>query len=252
MIELVNQLGVKSAKSADDFKEGRILLIDKPLTWSSFDVVNKVRVMMRAHLGIRKIKTGHAGTLDPLATGLLVICIGKATRRIQEFMGQNKEYVANITFGGTTPSFDLETEIDETFETEHITESLLNETLAKFVGVQLQRPPVFSAVRIEGRRSYENARSGSSVELPQREIEIHEMELLSYQPPTAVVRVVCSKGTYIRSLANDIGKAVKSGAHLSALKRTANGNLRVEDALTIEEFKKVLEEVQSMDDTNVK
>lgn len=249
MIDLVNELGVREAKSVEDFREGRILLMNKPLTWSSFDVVNKVRIMLRAHLSIKKIKVGHAGTLDPLATGLLVLCIGKATKRIEEFMGQDKEYIAGITFGGTTPSFDLETEIVGGYPTEHITQELLKERLSTFVGTQMQRPPVFSAVRVDGRRSYENARKGNEdIEIAKREISIHELELLSYKDTTAMVRVVCSKGTYIRSLANDLGKAIDSGAHLSSLQRTANGNLRVEDALSIEDFKEILVELENNSD----
>ncbi len=251
MIDLVNQLGVRGANSAEDFREGRILLMNKPLTWSSFDVVNKARIMLRAHLGIKKIKVGHAGTLDPLATGLLVICMGKATKRIEDFMGQDKEYIAGITFGGTTPSFDLETEIEGGYPTQHITEDLIEEKLATFMGTQLQRPPVFSAIRVDGRRSYENARSGNEgIEISKREISIHELELLEFKDVTAIVRIVCSKGTYIRSFANDLGKALDSGAHLSSLQRTANGNLRVEDALSMEDFKEILVEIQNREKTN--
>lgn len=251
MIDLVNELGVRRANSIEDFREGRILLMDKPLTWSSFDVVNKARIMLRAHLGIKKIKVGHAGTLDPLATGLLVICIGKATKRIEEFMGQDKEYVAGITFGGTTPSFDLETEIEGGYPTQHITEDLIKEKLNAFIGTQLQRPPVFSAIRVDGRRSYKNARSGNEdIEIPKREISIHELELLDYKESTAIVRIVCSKGTYVRSFANDLGKALGSGAHLSSLQRTANGNLRVEDAISMEDFKEVLVKLENREEAN--
>lgn len=251
MIDLVNQLGVRGATSVEDFREGRILLMNKPLTWSSFDVVNKVRVMLRAHLGIKKIKVGHAGTLDPLATGLLVICIGKATKRIEEFMGQDKEYVAGITFGGITPSFDLETEIEGGYPTQHITEDLIREKLTAFMGTQLQRPPVFSAIRVDGRRSYKNARSGNEdIKIPKREITIHELELIEFIGTTAIVRVVCSKGTYIRSFANDLGKSLNSGAHLSSLQRTANGNLSVEDALSMEDFKEILVGLQNSEEAN--
>ncbi len=251
MIDLVNQLGVRGATSVEDFREGRILLMNKPLTWSSFDVVNKVRVMLRAHLGIKKIKVGHAGTLDPLATGLLVICIGKATKRIEEFMGQDKEYVAGITFGGITPSFDLETEIEGGYPTQHITEGLIREKLTAFMGTQLQRPPVFSAIRVDGRRSYKNARSGNEdIKIPKREITIHELELIEFIGTTAIVRVVCSKGTYIRSFANDLGKSLNSGAHLSSLQRTANGNLSVEDALSMEDFKEILVGLQNSEEAN--
>ncbi len=240
MIDLVNQLDASKATSSDDFKEGRILLIDKPLNWTSFNVVSKIRVMLRANLGIRKIKVGHAGTLDPLATGLLIICIGKATKRIDELMAGEKEYVAQITFGGTTPSYDLETEIDKEFPTEHINKELLIEKLKSFEGEQMQQPPIFSAIKIDGKRGYDYARGGKQdVEVPERKIFIREIELIEYENQIATVRVVCSKGTYIRSLANDIGIALESGAHLSGLRRTASGNLRVENAYNIDNVENV-------------
>ena len=246
MGDLVKELDVRQAKSAEDFKEGRILLIDKPLTWSSFDVVNKVRIMLRANLGIRKIKAGHAGTLDPLATGLLVLCIGKATKRINELMGLDKEYVADITFGAVTPSYDLETEISETFETGHITKEKIEQSLKNFLGVQTQTPPVYSAVRSAGRRGYQHARSGNGdVEMPTRIVEFFELELLSFKHPVATVRIKCSKGTYIRSLAHDLGLALDCGAHLSSLRRTANGNLRVDAAMSFDYFNEVLKEIRT-------
>jgi tRNA pseudouridine55 synthase len=246
MENLVKELDVRQAKSVEDFKEGRILLIDKPLTWSSFDVVKKVRIMLRANLGIRKIKVGHAGTLDPLATGLLVLCIGKATKRINELMGLEKEYVAGITFGGVTPSYDLETEISQTFETGQITEEKVEQSLTDFLGIQTQTPPVFSAVRAEGRRGYQHARSGNGdVEMPSRIVEFFELELLSFNHPVATVRIKCSKGTYIRSLAHDLGLALNCGAYLSSLRRTANGNLKVNTAMSFDCFKDVLKEIRT-------
>jgi tRNA pseudouridine55 synthase len=246
MEDLLNELDVRQAKSAEDFKEGRILLIDKPLTWSSFDVVKKIRIMLRANLGIRKIKVGHAGTLDPLATGLLVLCVGKATKRINELMCLDKEYVAGITFGGVTPSYDLETEISQTFETASITEETVKQSLNNFLGIQTQTPPVFSAVRAEGRRGYQHARSGNEdVEMPPRIVEFFELELLSFNHPVATVRIRCSKGTYIRSLAHDLGLAMDCGAYLSSLRRTANGNLNVSAAMSFDYFKEVLQEIRT-------
>ena len=245
MIELAKQLSAFDAKEIEDFREGRILLIDKPLTWTSFNVVSKIRVMLRANLGIRKIKVGHAGTLDPLATGLLIICIGKATKRIEELMNGEKEYVAEVTFGGTTPSYDLETEINEEFETNHINKELIIEKLKLFEGEQMQRPPIFSAIRIDGKRGYNYARGGEQdVEIPERKIFIKEIELINYENETATIRVICSKGTYIRSLANDIGKALNSGAHLSGLRRTANDNIKISDAASIEAFQNHLEKLK--------
>lgn len=235
MVDLVNQLDAFKAENSEDFKEGKILLIDKPLNWTSFNVVSKIRVMLRTNFGIRKIKVGHAGTLDPLATGLLIICIGKATKRIEEFMAGDKEYVAQITFGGTTPSYDLETEIDRTFPTEHINSEILSEKLKDFEGEQMQQPPIFSAIKIDGKRGYDYARGGNKdIEVPKRKIFIKDIKLIKYEENVATIRVVCSKGTYIRSLANDIGTALESGAHLSGLRRTASGNIRVEDAHNIE------------------
>ncbi|MEH6407372.1 MAG: tRNA pseudouridine(55) synthase TruB [Leeuwenhoekiella sp.] len=220
----------------EDFKEGQVLLIDKPLNWTSFQVVNKVRWLIRENYKIKKIKVGHAGTLDPLASGLLIICTGKFTKRITEFMGQEKEYTGTFTLGATTPSYDLETEIDETFPTEHITRELIFQTSHDFIGSLDQFPPVFSALKKDGKRLYEYAREGEAVEIPSRRVEIREFEITRIDLPEVDFRVSCSKGTYIRSLAHDFGAALQSGAHLSALRRTRIGNYKVEDAITVEEF----------------
>lgn len=227
----------------DDFKEGRIVLINKPLEWSSFDVVNKMRILIRQYLGFKKIKVGHAGTLDPLATGLMIICTGKLTKQIETLMGMDKEYVAEVTLGSTTPSYDLETEPDQFFETGHLTSSGLQTALKSFLGVQMQTPPLFSAIRVNGKRAYEHARKGNDMELKQREVTFKELELISFDNRVARIRVVCSKGTYIRSFANDLGKILESGGHLSALERTAIGPFRLANAITINDFEKILEQI---------
>ncbi len=229
----------------DDFNEGRILLLNKPLKWSSFDLVNKIKILLRQQLGFRKIKVGHAGTLDPLASGLMIVCTGKLTKQIETLMGMDKEYVASVTFGGTTPSYDLETEINEKFEIEHIDIAAIEKGLKGFLGNQMQTPPLYSAIRINGRRAYEHARKGHDMELNQRPVEFKELELLSYHKPVAIIRVVCSKGTYIRSFANDLGKALLSGAHLSGLKRTAIGPLKLTQALEIDQVDKYLQEIRT-------
>lgn len=223
-------------KTLEEFKNGQILLIDKPLNWTSFQVVNKLRWHIRKTFGIKKIKVGHAGTLDPLATGLLVICTGKMTKRINEFQAQVKEYTGTITLGSTTPSFDLETDIDKTYPTEHITEKLVHETTKQFIGDIEQYPPVFSAIKKDGKRLYEFARAGESVEIKSRTINISEFEITRFQNNEVDFRVVCSKGTYIRSLANDFGKTLQSGGHLTALRRTKIGDFHVDNALSIENF----------------
>ncbi|MFT6844615.1 MAG: tRNA pseudouridine55 synthase [Flavobacteriales bacterium] len=219
-----------------DFKEGAILLINKPLRWTSFDVVKKVRYALRHIYGQKKFKVGHAGTLDPLATGLLVLCTGKKTKEIDGFIQDEKEYVATIKFGATTPSFDLETKIDETFPTEHITEAELITAIATFEGEQEQVPPIFSAKKIDGRRAYKSARKGKEVVMRMNFITIHKISLLSYENLIAKVHVVCSKGTYIRSLANDLGKKMNSGAHLIDLERTRSGNFLLENAYDLFEL----------------
>ena len=223
-------------KTAEDFKNGQVLLIDKPLKWTSFQAVNKLRWAIRKAFDIKKIKVGHAGTLDPLATGLLVICTGKMTKQINTFQGQEKEYTGTFVLGSTTPSYDLETEINETFPTEHITKQQIHETTKQFIGKIQQYPPVFSAIKKDGKRLYEFARKGESVEIKPREVEISEFEITEINGNNLNFRVVCSKGTYIRSLAHDFGKALSSGAHLSALRRTRIGDFKVEDGLTPEAF----------------
>lgn len=222
--------------SPEDFQEGKIVLIDKPLQWSSFQAVNKVKWSLKKHLGLKKIKVGHAGTLDPLASGLLIICTGKFTKRISELQGMEKEYTGTFYMGTTTPSFDLETETDQTFPTAHIDENLIHETVPQFLGEIDQQPPVFSAIKKDGKRLYEHARKGEEVEIAFRKTTIHEFEITRIALPEVDFRVVCSKGTYIRSLAHDFGKALKSGAHLTALRRTKIGSYSVEDAITPDAF----------------
>ncbi|MCB4806915.1 tRNA pseudouridine(55) synthase TruB [Tamlana sp. 62-3] len=223
-------------KTAEDYLTGQVLLIDKPLNWTSFQAVNKLRWEIRQAFNIKKIKVGHAGTLDPLATGLLIICTGKKTKEINTFQAQVKEYTGTIVLGSTTPSFDLETEINETFPTDHITEELIHQTTKQFIGDIEQFPPVFSAVKKDGKRLYEFARAGEAVEIKPRTINISEFEITSIENLNVNFRVVCSKGTYIRSLANDFGKALQSGGHLSALRRTKIGDFNVENAVSIEAF----------------
>jgi len=223
-------------QNAEEFQNGKVLLIDKPLTWTSFQAVNKLRWAIRQAFSIKKIKVGHAGTLDPLATGLLVICTGKMTKQINTFQGQEKEYTGTFVLGGTTPSYDLETEIDQTFPTEHISEELIHNTTKQFIGKIDQLPPIFSAIKKDGKRLYEFARAGEKVEIKSRQVEITEFEITSITDLELKFRVVCSKGTYIRSLAHDFGKALNSGAHLSELRRTRIGDFRVDDALTPEVF----------------
>ena len=222
--------------TAEDYLSGQVLLIDKPLHWTSFQVVNKLRWEIRNAYNIKKIKVGHAGTLDPLASGLLIICTGKMTKQIDTFQGQIKEYTGTLALGSTTPSFDLETDINETFPTEHITEKNIYEATAQFIGEIDQHPPVFSAIKKDGKRLYEYARAGKEVEIKSRKITISEFEITGIDANNVYFRVVCSKGTYIRSLANDFGKALNSGSHLSALRRTKIGDFHVENALTPESF----------------
>nr|WP_262917139.1 tRNA pseudouridine(55) synthase TruB [Subsaxibacter sp. CAU 1640] len=211
-------------------------MIDKPLQWTSFQVVNKLRWEIRRAFNIKKIKVGHAGTLDPLATGLLVICTGKMTKKIDTFQAQIKEYTGTIVLGSTTPSYDLETDIDQLYPTEHITEALILETTKQFIGDIQQFPPVFSAIKKDGKRLYEFARAGEAVEVKSRTIHISEFEITKIDGTNVDFRVVCSKGTYIRSLAHDFGKALNSGAHLSALRRTKIGDFDLSNALSLEDF----------------
>ena len=214
-----------------NFKEGEVLYFNKPLGWTSFKVVGHVRYHICRRMGVKKLKVGHAGTLDPLATGVMIVCTGKATKRIEEFQYHTKEYVADIRLGATTPSFDLEHEIDATYPTEHITRELVEETLQRFKGEIQQVPPAFSACMVNGKRAYDLARNGKEVDLKPKLLVIDEIELLQCNLPDIRVRVVCSKGTYIRALARDIGVALGSGAHLTALQRTRVGNVRLEDCL---------------------
>ena len=212
--------------------EGEIICLDKPLGWTSFDAVNRVRAAIRRRLGVRRFKVGHAGTLDPLATGVVLVCTGRATKLIEQLQGGEKEYVATIALGATTPSYDLETEVDATYPTDHITEEAVRSVLATFTGRIEQIPPAFSACKIDGHRAYRLARRGHDVELKARPVEIREIELQSYSPTAISIRVVCGKGTYIRALARDIGRALGSGAHLTALRRTRVGEYTADSALT--------------------
>ena len=216
-----------------NFIDGEILYIDKPLGWTSFDAVNRIRRLLSSRLGVKKIKVGHAGTLDPLASGVMILCTGRATKRIEELQAGIKEYVATIALGATTPSFDLETEIDATYPTEHITRELVESALSRFKGRIEQVPPAFSACNVGGKRAYELARKGKAVELRPKILVIDEIELIDFAPTSITIRVVCSKGTYIRALARDIGATLGSGGHLTALRRTRVGDIRVEDCLSM-------------------
>lgn len=227
-----------------DFITGEIMYVDKPLTWTSFNVVKRVRSTLLRRMKLRKMKVGHAGTLDPLATGVMIICTGRATKRIDELQAHTKEYVATIALGATTPSYDLETEIDATYPTEHITREMVEDTLTRFTGAIEQVPPAFSACKVDGKRAYKMARKGHEVELKPKLLVIDEIELLEYAPTSITVRVVCSKGTYIRALARDIGAALNSGGHLTALRRTRVGDVKVEDCLSVEQAVELIERVE--------
>lgn len=223
--------------TAETILEGHVILIDKPLTWSSFQAVNKLKYILKREFDLpKKFKIGHAGTLDPLATGLLIICTGKFTKKITEIQAQTKEYTGTITVGATTPSYDMETEVDATFETKHITEDLILETTKQFLGEIDQKPPVFSAIKKDGIRLYEHARAGETVEIASRKTTIYEFEITRINLPEIDFRVQCSKGTYIRSLAFDFGKALHSGGYLSCLRRTKIGDYSVENGITPEAF----------------
>ncbi|MBR6304424.1 MAG: tRNA pseudouridine(55) synthase TruB [Paludibacteraceae bacterium] len=227
-----------------DFEEGEILAFDKPLHWTSFDLVAKVRYNLCRKLEKKKLKVGHSGTLDPLATGVVIICTGKKTKMIETLQYDVKEYIATLQLGATTPSYDMEKEVDSTYPTEHITRALIDETIPHFVGEQWQVPPMFSAVQINGKRAYDLARKGEQVELKPKLLKIDEIELISFdeEKMQLTIRVVCSKGTYIRALARDIGEKLHSGAYLTALRRTRVGNTRVEECMTIEQFLALLNE----------
>ncbi|MGZ9676952.1 tRNA pseudouridine(55) synthase TruB [Flavobacterium sp. GNP001] len=227
--------------TVEDYQNGQILLIDKPLNWSSFQAVNKLKYALINKVGLpKKFKIGHAGTLDPLASGLLIVCTGKFTKRIAELQGQAKEYTGTFFIGATTPSYDLETEIDQTFPTEHINESLIHETVKQFLGEIDQIPPIFSAIKKDGVRLYEHARAGESIEIASRKTTIHEFEITRIALPEIEFRVVCSKGTYIRSLAYDFGKAMQSGSHLTVLRRTKIGDYNVKNGINVLDFEESL------------
>ncbi|MDR0509522.1 MAG: tRNA pseudouridine(55) synthase TruB [Rikenellaceae bacterium] len=236
-----NRVGVP-----DDLEAGWVLVVDKPPGWSSSDVVRKIKFRMRSK-GYRKIKVGHAGTLDPLATGVLLVCLGRATKRVEELQAERKEYVTDIVLGATTPSYDMEHPVDRTYPHEHIDREMIDRALEGLCGERLQTPPLYSAKMIDGRRAYEYAREGSEVELRRALIEIYSMIVESYDHPTVRVRIECSKGTYIRSIARELGEALGSGAYLSSLRRTASGGHRVEEALSLEETIKFLEEINMAD-----
>lgn len=218
-----------------DFITGEIIGIDKPLGWTSFDAVKRIRGAIQRRLNMKKFKVGHAGTLDPLATGVLIICTGRATRKIEELQNGTKEYIATMRLGATTPSFDLEKEIDATYPWEHITLDMVRDVLPKFTGHILQVPPVFSAVKVDGKRAYKYARKGTEVELKAKPLVIEKLELLPSELPDINLRIVCSKGTYIRALTRDIGQALNSGAHLTALRRTRVGNITAVNCLSVDE-----------------
>jgi len=236
--------------SKEDFLEGQLLLIDKPMGWSSFQAVNKLKWAIRKKFQLKKIKIGHAGTLDPLATGLLLICTGKFTKKINDLQGQVKEYTGTITLGATTPSFDLETEVDQTFPIDHISDALIHETTTGFIGEIEQVPPVFSALKKDGKRLYEYAREGKEVEIKKRQVTISEFEITQINLPEIEFRVACSKGTYIRSLAHDFGKALQSGGHLSTLRRTKIGDYNVDIATDPNDFADMLLDQGDSSDLN--
>ncbi|MDR0508189.1 MAG: tRNA pseudouridine(55) synthase TruB [Dysgonamonadaceae bacterium] len=227
-----------------DFFAGEVIYLNKPIKWTSFDLVNRFRYKLSRKLNVKKIKVGHAGTLDPLATGVMIICTGAATKRIEEFQYQTKEYIATLKLGETTPSFDLEKEIDAVYPTAHITKELTEETLKKFIGTIQQVPPIFSAVKVNGRRAYKYARKGRNIDLPTKTLVIDELELLDYSLPLIKIRVICSKGTYIRALARDIGEALQSGAHLVALERTRIGNVTLNMCMQAEEIDSFLDKIK--------
>lgn len=234
---------MKNYRDPDAYYTGTTLLIDKEINWTSFDVVNKMRKALKDHLGIKKIKVGHAGTLDPLATGLVIICTGKATKQIQKFQDLTKTYEATLRFGATTPSFDLETEVDKSYKWDHITDEKLESCIAGFIGEQEQMPPVFSAKSVGGKRAYNYARKGKTVELYPVMINIYRIEILSCTMPDVSLLIECSKGTYIRALARDIGTALHSGAHLIALRRIKIGEYSVDDSITTENFENNLKQL---------
>lgn len=235
---------MKDTSKAYNFEDGEVLLLNKPLKWTSFDLVKRIRHRLCNHLEVKKLKVGHAGTLDPLATGLMIICTGKATKQIDTYLTDTKEYIATFFLGATTPSFDLESEVDQIYPTDHITRELVDQTVQGFLGEISQTPPIFSAIKIDGKRAYDMARAGEEVEMVSRKITMLELEVLRFEMPYLEVRVKCSKGTYIRSFARDIGVALNSGAYLAGLIRTKIGRFCLEDAHQTDEFLKYLEELK--------
>lgn len=231
--------------SSIDFKAGEVLLVNKPLNWTSFDVVNKLRYEMKCQFGIKKIKVGHAGTLDPLADGLLIICTGKKTKEIESFMGLEKVYTGTITVGGTTPSYDLETEINETFDISDLTPEMLEEAVVKLTGTYDQLPPIFSAKKVKGKKAYDLARAGKEVELKSKRITVSEFQLTKTELPHISFKITCSKGTYIRSIAHDFGKLLNNGAHLSSLRRESIGRFSLENAKSVEEWIEIIKSIDS-------
>lgn len=227
-------------ETVEDFLDGQILLINKPLGWTSFDVVKKIKNLIRTKYSLKKIKVGHAGTLDPLATGLLIVCTGKFTKLISKIQGQEKTYTGTITLGGTTPSYDLETEVDNNYETAHITEELIKESTTQFIGEIDQKPPIFSALKKGGERLYEKARRGETIEIESRKVTVIEFTITSIENLEVNFEIKCSKGTYIRSIAHDFGSALNSGGHLSKLCRTSIGEYQISEAIDVQTFKKLL------------
>lgn len=226
---------------AADYLSGQTILLDKPLTWSSFQAVNKLKyALKRKDVLMKNIKVGHAGTLDPLASGLLIVCVGKNTKKISEYQGLPKEYTGTIRLGASTPSYDLETAINQTFSTDHLTEALIQNTIPQFLGEIMQKPPIFSAIKKEGKRLYEHARNQEEVKIEARPVTIHAFEITAFRLPEIDFRIVCSKGTYIRSIAHDLGEALKCGGHLTALRRTKIGDFSVEDAWQIADLEHYL------------
>ncbi len=232
-MEIINQ-------NTTDFQAGVIIPVDKPIGWTSFDVVNKLRYLLKFNRSYKKIKVGHAGTLDPQATGVLIVCTGKATKRISELQAETKVYRASMKFGETTPSYDSETEVDKTFPAEHITREMLEQSLQKFVGEITQVPPAFSAVHVNGKRAYELAREGKKPEIKERTVRIDEIKIEKFENPMLDIQVTCHAGTYIRSLVRDIGESVNSGAWMTSLQRTASGDFHVDDCFSLDELKKMI------------
>ncbi len=237
-----------SENSPVDFIEGSLILIDKPKEWTSFDVVNKIRYLIRHKFGYKKLKVGHAGTLDPLATGLLIVCTGKLTRQIDAYQAQTKEYITTIKLGATTPSFDRETPEDAVYPTTHITRGKLGEVVESFIGEQDQIPPLFSAKKVNGKKAYISARNGETLELKARRIVIYSLEVTDFEMPFVTIKMTCSKGTYVRSFGRDLGLALESGAYLWELRRTRIGDFDVSQALEIDNFENSLENRQPIKD----